>query len=250
VHKTRVPAIDLSRSRDLGDILGGAFSLHWRYFGLFAGIAFAVVGPIGLLAHTLAGQVPRNVEASLGLTLWLVTVPLVTAGHVNAVTTLGTRRDVFVGDALKAAARRLPALVVTLVLLIVATVIGLVLLIIPGIFVATRLYVSAQAVAAEGIGPVDGLGRSEELVDGNGWRVLGTAILIWLIAAALAGLVSAPFAIAAAAVDSGAIGLVGLLVSNGFSLSFAALAGTLLYFDLRARHDGAPHDLDAPERPY
>jgi hypothetical protein len=243
VPGTRVPAIDLLRPRGLGGILGGAFSLLWRYFGLFAGIAFAVVIPCELLAAVVSDG-PLAIPAILGA---LAMGPLITGGHVNALMTLGTRREVFVGDALRVAPRRLPALVVTAVLVTVATVIGLVLLILPGIYVATRLYVSAQAVAAEDLGPVDALGRSEELVDGNGWRVVGTAILIWVIAAFLAGLVAAPFEIAAAAADSGALELVGQIVSDGLGLSFAALAGALLYFDLRARNEG---DLAAPERPY
>jgi hypothetical protein len=257
---TRVPAIDLSRSRDVGAVLGGAFVLYRSYFGLFAGIAFAVVVPIDLLGHALAGRLPTGVEVPLAGTLWLITVPLITAGHVTAVMTLGARRDVFAGDALRAAARRLPAAAATVLLVAIATLIGCVLLIIPGIYVATRLYISTQAVVAEGLGPVDGIRRSEELVDGNGWPVLGIAILISLIAAVPAGLAGVPFWIAGAAADSGALALAGQIVSDGFSLSFAALAGTLLYFDLRARHEGAPEprqqypelpprDWDAPERP-
>jgi hypothetical protein len=41
------PAIDLTRSRDLGALFGDTFSLYRRYFALFAGIAFAVVIPMG-----------------------------------------------------------------------------------------------------------------------------------------------------------------------------------------------------------
>jgi hypothetical protein len=257
---TRVPAIDLSRSRDVGDIIGGAFSLYWRYFGLFAAIAFAVVIPLDLLAYALEGELRPGMAVPLGLISWLVTIPLITAGHVNAVMTLGDRRDVFAGDALRAAARRLPVVSVTVLLVAVATLLGCVLLIIPGIFVAVRLYVSAQAVVAEDLGPVDGIRRSNQLVEGNGWRVLGISILVGLIAAVLAALAGAPFQIAAVAADSRGLALVGQILTDGFSLSFAALAGTLLYFDLRARHGGAlkpslqypefaPRDWDAPERP-
>lgn len=257
---TRVPAIDLSRSRDLGDIFGDAFSLYSRHFGLFAAIAFGVVVPIDGLAYLLGGHVPPAVAIPLALTAALIKMPLITAGHVNAVMTLGTRRDVVAGDALRAAVRRLPVVILTVVLVAVATLLGCVMLIIPGIFVATRLYVSAQSVVAEDLGPVDGIRRSNQLVEGSGWRVLGISILIWLTAAVLGGLAGVPFQIAAAAADSDLLALVGQILADGFSLSFAALAGTLLYFDLRARHGGAlepslqypefpPRDWDAPERP-
>ena len=81
--------------------------------------------------------------------------------------------------------------------------------------------------------------RGNKLVEGNGWRVLGIAIIIGLIAAVLSGFAGLPFQIAASAADSRPIALVGRILSDGCSLSFGALAGTLLYFDLRARHVGA-----------
>jgi hypothetical protein len=254
----RVPAIDLARPRDAGDILGGAFTLYWRNFGLFTGITYAVLTPIVVLGYTLNGHVPAALEFPLALTAWLVAVSLITAAHAHGVRTLGTRRDVFAGDALRAAARRLPAVAGTVALVWICIVLGCLLLVIPGIYVATRLYVSVQAVVAEGIGPVDGIRRSEELVDGNGWRVLGTAILIAVVATAFAVAAVVPFTIVDAAVDSDALNLVGTIVSDGVWLSFAALAATLLYFDLCARHACAAvpdtqypayRQMAAPERP-
>jgi hypothetical protein len=257
---TRAPAIDLSRSRDVGDILGGAFSLYRRFFGLFAAIAFAVVIPIDLLTYAVVGHVPPALVILIALAPFLVTTPLITAGHVNAVMALGARADAHAKEALRVAIRRLPTVVFTILLVAVCTLLGGLLLIIPGIFVAVRLYVSAQAVVAEELGPVDGIRRSNELVEGNGWRVLGISILVGLISAVVGGVAGAPFQIAAVAAESDALALVGRILTDGFSFSFAALAGTLLYFDLRARHGGAlkpslqypefpPRDWDAPERP-
>ena len=179
----RVPAIDLSRSRDLGDILGTTFSLYRKNFGLFAGIAFAVVIPMDLLAYAL----PRTtIGLAFALIPWLVAVPLITAGHVCAVMTLGERRDVFAGDSLRAAARRLPAIAATVFLTSVATLLGCILLVLPGIYVGVRLYFSTQAVMAEGFGAGEGMERSWELVKGSFWRTFGILILVSIAAAVLA----------------------------------------------------------------
>jgi hypothetical protein len=46
---------DLSRPRDVGDILGGAFTLYRQRFGLFASIALAVVIPVDVRVYGVAG---------------------------------------------------------------------------------------------------------------------------------------------------------------------------------------------------
>lgn len=56
----RVPAIDLSRSRDLGDVFDGTFSLYRSYFGLFAGIALGVVAPMDIVFYALPDRLPRS----------------------------------------------------------------------------------------------------------------------------------------------------------------------------------------------
>ena len=61
--------------------------------------------------------------------------------------------------------------------------------------------------------------------------------------------------------DTGLPTLLGQILLDAVIYSFTALAGTLLFFDLKARHAGVPppgtyypyqypRDLDAPERPY
>lgn len=134
----------------MGDIFSDTFSLYRRYFGLFTGIAFTVVVPLQVVAYALGEPGIRGAAALVAIVPWLVGVPLITAGHVQAVQTLGERRDVSAGDSLRAAIRRLPAVVGAVVLATLVTILGLVFLILPGIFLAVRLYFSAQAAMAEG----------------------------------------------------------------------------------------------------
>jgi hypothetical protein len=54
-----------------------------------------------------------------------------------------------------------------------ATVLGLVLLIVPGLFLIVVLCVAGPVVVAEGTGGIDSLGRSRALVRGRFWPVAG-----------------------------------------------------------------------------
>lgn len=255
--------IDLSRSRDLGGILGGAFSLYRTHFGVFAAIAFAVVVPVDLLIYGVAGEwlwsdpgsdasLPVGAAVAALLSPWLITTPLITAGHVHAVMDLGEGRPAAAGTALAAAARRLTPVALAVVLASLGATLGLVALIVPGVYLWARWFLAAQAVVAERLGPIEGLGRSAELVRGQWWRIFGIALVITLLAVIVAALLVIPLQLT----GIGPLMLVSQIVGDAITLSFAALAGTLLFFDAKARKRAAltpqasePPDLEAPERP-
>jgi hypothetical protein len=258
--------IDLSRSRGLGEILGGAFRLYRARFGVFAVIAFAVVVPVDLIIYGVAGEwlwtdpgiegsMPVGAVVAAVLSPWLITTPLITAGHVHAVMDLGAGRPASAGSALAAAARRLTPVATAVVLAGLGSALGLLLLIVPGVYLWARWFLAAQAVVAEGLGPIEGLRRSADLVRGQWWRIFGIALVITLIAAILAALILIPLQLVGDAADSGPLVLLGQIIGDAVTLSFAALAGTLLFFDARARKHPAyaaeqpTPDLEAPERP-
>lgn len=60
--------------------------------------------------------------------------------------------------------------------------VGFVLLIAPGLYLATIWAVIAPAIVIERRGIFDAFGRSRHLVKGNGWPVLGTIVVAYLIA--------------------------------------------------------------------
>jgi hypothetical protein len=269
---TARPPIDLTQPRDVGGILGGAFRLYRRRFWLFAAIAFSVVLPLDLLVYGVAGELlwnnddfadslPTGAAVAAAVTPWVVMTPLITAGHVRAVMELAEGRDPSARSALAAALPILPAVIAAVVLAAIGSFLGLVLLIVGAIYLWVRWAVSAQAVAAEELGPVEGMSRSWNLVEDNWWRVFGIFILITIIGGLMAAVAGLPFMAAGALADSGPLTLIGQILLDGVVYSFTALAGTLLYFDLRARHEGAPpppqqrypqlppRDWDAPERP-
>ncbi|MCC3860127.1 hypothetical protein [Pseudemcibacter aquimaris] len=63
------------------------------------------------------------------------------------------------------------------ILSMILTVLGLLLLIIPGIIVMLTLYLSIPAKLAENIGILAALDRSKDLTKGNRWAILGTVLV-------------------------------------------------------------------------
>ncbi len=112
---------------------------------------------------------------------------------------------------------------------------GLLLLIIPGIYLAIRWYFVTQAVVVEGARGTKALSRSGDLVRGNWWRVLGIVLVAGLIMVVPALTIGLPLDLAAESADRAALSLLGTIVSETIVAPFNALVVTLLYFDLRAR---------------
>jgi hypothetical protein len=253
---------DLSRTRDVGDILSGAFRLYRRNFWLFATIAFAVAIPVDLLVYGVWGELlwtnddfadSMSSDAAIAayLSPFVVIVPLITAGHVRAVMDLAEGGEASAGGALAAAARRLPAVALAVLLSQVGATFGLLLLIVPGVYLWTVWWVSAQAVVAEGLGPIQGMAHSRHLVKGSWWRVFGIALLISVIGGLLAAVLGIPLFAVGAVADSGILTLLGQIILDGVVYSFTALAGTFLFFDLKARKAAVPAAAEwvDPERP-
>lgn len=106
---------------------------------------------------------------------------------------------------------------------------GLFLLIAPGLYLLTVWAVVAPVIVLERRKVTDALGRSRQLVRGNGWPVLGTVMVGFLIAiVATLGL----SALATAIVDGEIIHLVCRVLAQMFAAPVAALIASVLYFRL------------------
>jgi hypothetical protein len=221
-------------------------SLYAHHFGTFAAIAFVVVVPVDLVVLGLAGGqlfsgYPEETLASgENASYTLIITPLVTAMHVQAVLALGEGRRPRIVDALRRGGAAALPVIGGVVLAGLGTLLGLVLLVLPGIYLFVRWYVTAQAIVVEGLGAVDGLSRSGELVRGQWWRVFGVLLVSLLIGAIAAAILFLPLDLAAPATDSGPLFMLGTILLDAVTASFIALTGTLLFFDLRARQAGEP----------
>jgi hypothetical protein len=135
---------------------------------------------------------------------------------------------------------RLPVLVGAGFIAFAAIFVGLLALIIPGIWLAGSLTMLSAVVALEDVGPVEALRRSFQLVRGRWWPTVGFLLLVGLlgsVAAQLVQLVALPTVTAGNVGLGVGLGFVLLIVVQGFVIAAIAVMTTVWYIDLRARQE-------------
>lgn len=264
-----VPGPMEMRPRQFGEILNEGMAMlgkvwrrilvpaFWAYV-LLGGVTIAVFAVTGaddtlqmLLADPLALNDMSDAEiGELGLVLLqaglvIVAAQLLASGFVN----LAVHRIVageVTGEPVSAregsafAFGKMVTLIASGVLALFAVVIGLLALIIPGLWLIGSFSMLTAVIALEGSGPVDALRRSTALVRGRWWPTVGFLIVVGLlgsVAAQLVQLLALPIIGAAGAGLATGLGFVILVVAQGLVVAAIAVMITLWYFDLRARKE-------------
>jgi hypothetical protein len=146
------------------------------------------------------------------------------------------RADLSVGQTLERVTPRINTLTIAGLLAGIAIGIGLVLLLVPGLFLLTIWLLIVPAIMLEGRSTGESFSRSRELVRGYGWSVFGVIVLTLLVIVG-ANIV---FGIIGAAFDSRWATLLLDIVSQSVTAPFVALAWTLTYYELRALKGAEP----------
>lgn len=116
---------------------------------------------------------------------------------------------------------RVPALVVSSFVAGLAILLGLVLLIVPGLLIAARFSAATPLIVLERLGPFEALETSNGLVRGRTWTLARAVLIVLLMAFVLA----APGALIAQLAESTwAQGLGNALLDVGLDLPIAALS--------------------------
>jgi hypothetical protein len=241
---TDAPPLVLLAPRTLGELFGDALGAFTRHLGSFIAIGAAVVVPVQLvvsgigLGQLSGGYKSASTAAELSVSAaesYLILGPLVTAMVVHALLAVADGRAPRPGAAIINGLEAFRPVFLAVLIAAAGVVIGLLLLIIPGIWLAIRWYFTPQAVVVDGRRGVAALERSAELVAGCWWRVFGIVILANAAAGIPATVIQIPFNLWADSVNSSAISLVGEVIGTALTAPFVSLMVTLLYFDLLAR---------------
>jgi len=250
--------IRLGRRPTLGALLEDSLRVYFSRFGAFVAVTATLVVPIELIVEGIGlrqlwepypSRQASPALLAVGTLQGLIAGALVTPGCIHQLLAAAEGRSASARDSIRAALDAFaPVLLVTLIyaLLIAA---GLVLLVLPGVFVAVRFYLGPEVVVIEGKRGLAALRRSSELVRGAGWRVFGVGLVSTLLAGTVGVLIQLPFDAAARAADSAAILLVGGALAQALTTPVVALVATLLYFDLRARKESEDQEPEAVQRP-
>ena len=239
----------LPRPMGIGEILSTAFQLYQRHWRTLVAIAAVVVVPFTLLQYLLGDQVrARGEEVANGVVetaSWAVGIAglvaalagvvmflVLTGAITRAVAAEVAGEDPSVEQSYRFGFHRIWSVLLVSVLVGLATVGGLILLVIPGIYIGVRLVVSIEALVVEGRRGTQAMGRSWELVGGHWWHAFGTLVVAWLIVGVVESVLTLPFGDTSWVVQ----GLVSA-VATTVTMPYGVLVGVLLYLDLRARKE-------------
>jgi len=153
------------------------------------------------------------------------------------------------GAASRFAMSRIVALVAAGIIAVAGVSIGLLLLVIPGIWLSISVAMLPHVVALEDRGVIGSLTRSIRLVRGRWWPTLGYLLLVGLmgwVAGWLLQVVAIPLVAVGDVSTSLALVFVAGLMLQGLVVAAIAVMNTMWYFDLRARQEQAVSESPSP----
>ncbi len=257
-----------NRPQSIGKTLDSGFKLFFAGFGkvfILALVASFVANlPSIVMGTKLEAADPEAFRALGGQILGLFAVAMILATALNtailrrlAVLGNGGAAGDSMGQSIAIGFKYLVPVFVAAILYGFAVGAGMLLLIIPGIFLLVSLYLFWPAIVVEGKGPIEALKRSHNLVRGNWWRTVTVMtipivllIAVYFAAAFVIGIVvgitsSGGDAIAVTTTVEKTTLLVHLLQVpvNAVSLALFYAVLVVLYHDLKLRKEGG--DLEA-----
>lgn len=213
----------------IGDPIGegwGIYKRFWRHLIPIAFVTYLIVSLISLALATLGGAITALAAAIVSI----AGVFLLQSALVEAVADVRDgRADLTLTQTLARVWPRLGTVVVAGVLAAIGIVIGLVLIIAPGLYLLTIWSVIIPVVVLEGLGPLEAFGRSRSLVKGYGWTVFGVIVVTFAINIAASIVLS----ILLSGLSSSVGHYVSSVISNTLIAPFVAAAWTCMYFRLR-----------------
>ena len=210
-------------------VIGEAWRLykaHWRHLLTFSFVVYAGVAVIGALLTILLTWVGAIIAAIISLIafFWLQGALVKAVDDVR-----DGEADLSLGQTFAQAREQLSSVAVAAILAGLGIVLGLLLLIVPGLILMTWWAVIIPVVVLENRSAGESFTRSRELVRGNGWGVFGVIVLMVLLLIGFSLVLNIILTPLADWLQS----FVSQIVSGTVTAPFVAIVLTLLYFRLR-----------------
>jgi len=203
------------------------YKAHWRHLITFSFVVYLGVALIGALLVALLTWF----GAFLALIILWIALFWLQAALVKAIDDVRDgRADLSLGETFAQAGEHLGSVAVASILAGLGIVIGLILLIVPGLVLLTFWCLIIPVIVLEKRSAGEAFGRSRELVRGHGWGVFGVIVLMVLLLIGFQIVLSILLSPLADWLQS----FVSNVVSGTLTAPFEAVVLTLLYFRLRA----------------
>jgi hypothetical protein len=207
----------------IGDVLSEAWGLYKRFFGQFFLTALVVFVVLDLLAALVDRASGDNTSVNVVGYFWVQAALIETVNDVR-----DGRADRSIGETYSAVRPRLASATIAGILAAIGIGIGLILLIIPGLYLLTIWSMVIPVVVIESRSAGEAFGRSREVVSGNFWSVFGLIIVTFLLVAIASLVVRLIFSPLPNFIEV----WLGSLLADSLTVPFAAAALTTAYFKL------------------
>jgi hypothetical protein len=222
------------RPRSATEIVDASFRLCRAHYGVFLSVTAVILAPALLLKIILPAQ-----GAGIADLLQNLLLPVADGALIAVASDVYLGRNADAAAGLRAVRGRVWSLVWTAMARGILVILGLLLFIVPGVFLLASTFAVPMVIMLEGRSGASAFTRSQVLAEGDVWHVIRTVLLLILvvfgmmigvgIAVAIAvELLGAPERVLDLAIDAAL-----LLLYPLFSVG-----GTLLYYDLRIRKEG------------
>src|ERR1700733_198225 len=212
--------------------LSGVLSEAWRMYKTFAkhllAIAFVIYVVAAIITAVLA-LAGGTIGILLGAFVSVVAAFLLQATLVKAVQDVRDgRADLSIKETVNEATPYIWTVALASILAAIAITIGLILIIVPGLYLITIWAVIIPVIIIERSGALASFGRSRQLVRGHGWHVFGTLVLVYIIMLVVNIVLGLIFSALPHTIGDGLSSVIsGTLISP-----FLALVVTLVYYRL------------------
>jgi hypothetical protein len=241
----------------IGQVIQRTFGAIGRNFVTFFVLAIVLGGVPAVISQFIAGSFSEAaMMGEMGADVWIPYIGSMllslAAGYVllgalthGAIVDLNGRRP-SIGECLSTGVRHVLPLIALAILTGFGVFLGLLLLIIPGIFLALMWSVAAPAYVVERPGIIAAFGRSAELTKNHRWAILGLFVIYFIVAFVIGIVMAIPMGLAAAADPMAAatnpVSLVLLLLLSALTTMIGTVGAASLYYELRTIKDGVGAD--------
>ena len=200
------------------------YKAHARHLLVLAFIIYLGAAVVAALLG-LAGEVGDF----LGLIASMFAAFLLQASLVKAVQDEREgRREMTIADTVNAAMPFLVPVAIVSIVAGIAIAIGLILLLVPGLWLMTIWAVIIPVIIIERSGAFESFGRSQDLVRGRGWHVFFTLVLVYIIQLVVGLLLDVIFSALPGSLRDG----LSTVIAGTLVAPFLAIVVTLIYYRL------------------
>jgi len=236
---------------DLGRVIQRTFAAIAQNAAVFFGAALVLVGAPSALLAVGQGSLMSGTEGAvsgffvmaIGWVLNLVGMYVLQGMVVKAAVNGFNGKTTSFGDAFDVGVRMFLPLLGLAIVAGIGTLIGFILLIVPGVILCVLWSVAAPAVVVEKRGVFESLQRSRDLTRGHRWPVFGLlviyVVLSWIIGAVVGGLSVATGGSVLDGTPNLWVNLIAGPVVNVLSGVVASAGVAALYYELRTAKEGA-----------